>query len=119
MFLLTAMGELPLGWDPWFDCPDDVRCLPDARGEWQELQEFAGNWFFQHKKESSCGWQGLGDNLELCSLFGECFKGIVVLKSMNFGGIERDFSKAYPGLKCGVEGLIEHGAGGSVEVPHF
>lgn len=47
------------------------------------------------------------------------FQRDVVLKSMNFGGIERDFSKAYPGLKCGVERLIEHGAGGSVEVPHF
>lgn len=31
--------------------------------------------------------------------------------SLNFGRSERDFSKVYPGLKCGVERLIDHGAG--------
>lgn len=50
------MGELSLGWDPWFDCPDVVvntRCQ-------SVKQETAGIQFFQKKKESSVagsGWE--------------------------------------------------------------
>lgn len=51
------------------------------------------------------------------SVWGMFQRGCV--KSVNSGGSKRDFSKVYPSLRCGVERVIEHGAGGGVEVPPF